>query len=226
MSEARYLGFRSAAVLTIVAALFCMLPVLATALSPASAAPGGSRSASGYWLVASDGGIFAFGDAAFYGSTGGMTLNKPIVGMAATPDGQGYWLVASDGGIFAFGDARLLRLHRWHDPEQAHRGNGRHPRRPGLLARGLGRRHLRLRGRRLLRFHRWHDPEQAHRGDGRHLRRPGLLARGLGRRHLRLRRRRLLRFHRRSGTEQAHRGDGRHPRRPGLLARDLGRRHL
>ena len=61
----------------------------------------------GYWLVASDGGIFAFGDADFYGSTGGIALNRPVVGMAATPDGQGYWLVASDGGIFAFGDARF-----------------------------------------------------------------------------------------------------------------------
>jgi ribosomal protein L24E len=59
----------------------------------------------GYWLVASDGGIFAFGDAGFYGSTGAMHLNQPIVGMTATPDGRGYWLVASDGGIFAFGDA-------------------------------------------------------------------------------------------------------------------------
>src|SRR2546422_7423313 len=34
-----------------------------------------------------------------------LTLNNPIVGMAATPTGKGYWLVASDGGIFAFGDA-------------------------------------------------------------------------------------------------------------------------
>jgi len=33
-----------------------------------------------------------------------LHLNKPIVGMAATPDGGGYWLVASDGGIFSFGD--------------------------------------------------------------------------------------------------------------------------
>ena len=55
--------------------------------------------------MASDGGIFAFGDADFYGSTGAMHLNEPIVGMAATSDGRGYWLVASDGGIFAFGDA-------------------------------------------------------------------------------------------------------------------------
>ncbi len=37
----------------------------------------------GYWLVASDGGIFAFGHAAFQGSTGGLTLNQPVVGMAA-----------------------------------------------------------------------------------------------------------------------------------------------
>jgi hypothetical protein len=43
--------------------------------------------------------------AGFYGSMGGQTLNKPIVGIATTPDGKGYWEVASDGGIFAFGDA-------------------------------------------------------------------------------------------------------------------------
>jgi len=60
---------------------------------------------NGYWLVASDGGIFSFGDASFYGSTGAIHLNKPVVGMASTPDGHGYWLVASDGGIFSFGDA-------------------------------------------------------------------------------------------------------------------------
>ena len=62
-------------------------------------------SGNGYWLVASDGGIFSFGDARFRGSTGGLRLNQPIVGMAATPSGNGYWLVASDGGIFSFGDA-------------------------------------------------------------------------------------------------------------------------
>jgi hypothetical protein len=62
----------------------------------------------GYWLVASDGGIFTYGDARFYGSTGAIRLNKPIVGMSVTPTGNGYWLVASDGGIFTFGDARFL----------------------------------------------------------------------------------------------------------------------
>ena len=62
-------------------------------------------SGKGYWHVATDGGIFAFGDAPFHGSTGGMRLNRPIVGMAPTRSGNGYWLVASDGGIFSFGDA-------------------------------------------------------------------------------------------------------------------------
>jgi hypothetical protein len=53
-------------------------------------------------MVASDGGIFSFGDASFRGSTGSTPLNKPIVGMARNPKADGYWLVASDGGIFAF----------------------------------------------------------------------------------------------------------------------------
>jgi hypothetical protein len=61
--------------------------------------------ASGYWLVASDGGIFSYGAAGFHGSTGGRPLNEPVVGMASTPSGKGYWLVARDGGLFAYGDA-------------------------------------------------------------------------------------------------------------------------
>ena len=86
-----------------------------TAATPVSSA-GNSRNKSvvnmtstsdggGYSLVATDGGVFTFGDTVFHGSTGNLQLNKPIVGMAATPDGGGYWLVASDGGIFTGGDA-------------------------------------------------------------------------------------------------------------------------
>ncbi len=60
---------------------------------------------AGYWLVASDGGIFSYGSAGFQGSMGGRFLDAPMVGMAATADHGGYWTVASDGGIFSFGDA-------------------------------------------------------------------------------------------------------------------------
>ncbi len=59
----------------------------------------------GYWLAAADGGVFSYGDAAFYGSMGGRPLNRPVVGTASTADGRGYWLVAGDGGVFSFGDA-------------------------------------------------------------------------------------------------------------------------
>ena len=64
----------------------------------------------GYWLVASDGGIFSFGDARFHGSTGNMVLNKPIVGMARNITGTGYWLLAQDGGVFSFGTGTLRRI--------------------------------------------------------------------------------------------------------------------
>jgi hypothetical protein len=74
--------------------------------------------ALGGWIAAADGGVFAYGDARFYGSMGGIRLNQPVVGIAATPTGRGYWLVARDGGVFAFGDAQFygstgsIRLNR------------------------------------------------------------------------------------------------------------------
>jgi hypothetical protein len=76
-----------------------------TALNAPVVGLAATHDAKGYWLLARDGGIFSYGNAAFYGSTGAMRLNQPVVGIAATPTGHGYWLVASDGGIFSFGDA-------------------------------------------------------------------------------------------------------------------------
>ena len=61
----------------------------------------------GYWVVASDGGVFSF-DAPFYGSAGALTLARPVVGADSAPDGGGYWLVASDGGVFSYGDAHFF----------------------------------------------------------------------------------------------------------------------
>ena len=60
----------------------------------------------GYDLVASDGGVFSFGQP-FCGSTGGLRLTSPVVGAAMAPPTGGYWLVASDGGVFAYGGARF-----------------------------------------------------------------------------------------------------------------------
>lgn len=62
-------------------------------------------SGKGYWIVGTDGGVFTFGDAPFYGSMGGKPLAAPVVGIASTPSGHGYWLASSDGGLFSFGDA-------------------------------------------------------------------------------------------------------------------------
>jgi N-acetylmuramoyl-L-alanine amidase len=61
----------------------------------------------GYWLAATDGGVFAFG-APFEGSAGALPLRSPVVGIAPTADGRGYRLVAGDGGVFAYGDAAFL----------------------------------------------------------------------------------------------------------------------
>ncbi|MGQ0826357.1 MAG: transglycosylase family protein [Actinomycetota bacterium] len=65
-------------------------------------------SEDGYWLVSSDGGVFAYGASNFLGSAGGLQLNGLVVGMAATPSAQGYWLVGADGGVFSYGDAPFL----------------------------------------------------------------------------------------------------------------------
>jgi arylsulfatase A-like enzyme len=79
-----------------------LLPVLSDA-EPSGAAT--TPAGQGMWLVAGDGGIFSHGEAGFFGSTGNVKLNQPVVGMAGTPAMKGYWMVAADGGIFSFGDA-------------------------------------------------------------------------------------------------------------------------
>jgi hypothetical protein len=91
-----------------------LLPILAVPAGAASSSAGSGRSADTtqqndlvptYWMDAANGAVAAFGGAGSYGSASGLRLNKPVVGMSPTPNGQGYWLVASDGGIFSYGDA-------------------------------------------------------------------------------------------------------------------------
>jgi peptidoglycan hydrolase-like amidase len=83
-------------------------PASLESLSNITQVGGNSGGVGGYWVNATDGGVFSFGNAQFHGSTGGMRLNQPVVGMAATRDAGGYWEVASDGGVFSFGDAHFM----------------------------------------------------------------------------------------------------------------------
>ena len=88
--------FRSTALAAAVL-LAGLLPIAGPVTGPAQATDGraaavGTAAAaapSGCWMVASDGGIFSFGDAKFHGSTGAVKLNQPITGMAPTPTGAG-----------------------------------------------------------------------------------------------------------------------------------------
>ena len=141
--------------------------------------PGGD----GYYLVASDGGVFNYGSAHFYGSAGSLHLNEPVVGMAVTADGAGYWLVASDGGIFSYGDAQFYGSTGAMRLNKPIVGMAADARRQGLLPGRLRRGHLQLRRRRLLGLGGLLGPQQAR---GRHVG-PGLgglLPGGLRRGHL------------------------------------------
>ena len=144
--------------------------------------------------MASDGGVFTYGDAQFYGSTGGLKLNEPIVGMAATPDGGGYWLVASDGGVFTYGDAQFygstggLKLNKPVVGMAATPDGGGY----WLVASDGG---VFTYGDAQF-YGSTGEPQaqQARRGHGRHARWRGLLARGLRRGCVHLRRRSFLRI--------------------------------
>ena len=167
----------------------------------------------GYWLVASDGGIFTFGDAAFYGSTGGAPLNEPDRRHGGHPRRQGLLAGRLRRRDLHLRRRRLLRLHRRAHTQQPDRRHGGHPRRQGLLAGRLRRRDLHLRRRRLLRLGRRRSRSTTHRRHGGHPRRQGLLAGRLRRRDLHLRRRRLLRLRRR-GAAAGRRWSAWRPRQP------------
>ena len=92
----------------------------------AMAAMAATPDGKGYWIVDSDGGVFAFGDAAFQGSKGSQPLNAPVVGVASTAAGKGYWLAASGWGGLRLrrrgvrrvdGCGEAQRSRGWHRPE-------------------------------------------------------------------------------------------------------------
>lgn len=62
---------------------------------------------NGRWDVASDGGVFSFGDATAFSQdpVPGLRLNRPVVAAVRSAGGHGLHLVAGDGGTFELGDA-------------------------------------------------------------------------------------------------------------------------
>jgi hypothetical protein len=84
-------------------------PSVAAAGAPGPSHPSMPRfSTTGYWLVASDGGVFSFGDAHFFGSAGGSFIGTAFVGIVATSTSHGYWIPNEAGGLFDYGDAQFL----------------------------------------------------------------------------------------------------------------------
>ncbi len=68
-----------------------------------------SASGRGYFMVASDGGVFAFGDAEFEGSCPGIgSCSGAAVAVMPDASGHGYWLVTATGNVYTFGDAQYL----------------------------------------------------------------------------------------------------------------------
>ena len=125
------------------------------------------RPAPGYWMTTSDGQVYGFGDAAYFGSVGAVDLNKRIQAHGPDPDrarATGWW--AADGGVFAFGDAGNFGAAAGRDRE-AGRRHRPHRHRPGLLPRHGQRAGLPLRRRHRLRRRRRVRPQQPDHGHGR-----------------------------------------------------------
>ena len=106
----------------------------------------------GYWLVASDGGIFSYGDAAFFGSRGGQPLEQADRrhGGHAHRRRTGWSLPTAASSATATPCSKVRRGGiTLNQPIVRH---GRDPRRRGLLAHRVRRGSLQLRRRPLLRF--------------------------------------------------------------------------
>ena len=143
----------SSRVSRLVAAAGAIFLTVSMTTSPPASAMAAPRVAVSPHSASSDipGAPVPFGSATSHGNAP-LHLNAPVVGMAATPNGEGYWLVASDGGIFSFGNAGYHGSMGAQAPERTDCRDGCDAERRGLLARRVRRWHLLVRQCRLPRF--------------------------------------------------------------------------
>jgi hypothetical protein len=81
-------------------------PAPADGGSPGPApSPGPLAARSGYWMVGSDGAVYAFGDARHLGNAP-LSGGAQAVDLEPTPSLNGYRIVDDAGNVFGFGDAR------------------------------------------------------------------------------------------------------------------------
>jgi hypothetical protein len=68
-----------------------------------------ASSASGYWMVASDGRVYSFGGAQFLGSARrSLAAGQTAVDLEPTPSNAGYWIVDAAGNVYGYGNAGYL----------------------------------------------------------------------------------------------------------------------
>ena len=187
------------------------------------------RRGRGYWLVASDGGVFTFGDAQLprldrqpCGSS------QPIVGIARDAARQGLLARRVRRRHLHVRRRALPRLHRQHPAQPADRRHGADAERQRLLARRRRRRHLQLRRRAASTASTGKHPAQpTHRRHGADTERQR--ATGSSRPTAASSRFGDAQFHGSTGSirlTQPIVGMAAHPQRQGLLARRGRRRHL
>ncbi|HEY3238733.1 MAG TPA: glycosyl hydrolase, partial [Acidimicrobiia bacterium] len=70
--------------------------------------PASPERRSGYWMVGSDGSVYAFGAATHLGNVTGLPAGVEAVDLEPGPGAQGYWIVDHLGVVRAFGEARAL----------------------------------------------------------------------------------------------------------------------
>ena len=70
-------------------------------------------SGNGYWILHSDGSVWSFGDAQYFGGLnpgapvggGAMPAGVAAISIEGHPGGEGYWILSSVHAVYAFGAA-------------------------------------------------------------------------------------------------------------------------